>query len=97
MAAALVLEAVDAAEGLRHRDVEDEVGQGEQADGHPTVAALEVRRLRLAHKHHRQEEEEEVEELPQLLFLEVDGPLFLEGFLEVELDYGVEGLEGSLF
>ncbi|KAH6788272.1 hypothetical protein C2S52_007824 [Perilla frutescens var. hirtella] len=97
VAAPLVLESVDAAEGLRHRHVEDEVGHGEQADGHPAVAALQPRRLRLAEKHHRQEEEEEVEELPQLLLLEVDGPLFLERFLEMELDYGVQSLQRRLF
>ena len=98
MAAALVLEAVDAAERLGDGDVEDEVGQGEEADGDPAVAALEARGgLGLGREHQAQEQEEEVEQLPQLLLLEIHGPLLLQGFLEVELDYGVEGLEGRFF
>lgn len=38
-----------------------------------------------------------MEEFPKLLFLEVYGSLLLQGFLEVELDNGVEGLESRLF
>jgi len=40
---------------------------------------------------------EELEELVELLLLEVYGALLLQGLLEVELDYGVQGLEGRLF
>lgn len=64
VAAPLVLEAVDASEGLGHGDVEDEVGQGEEPNGDPAMAALQPRRLGLGEKHEGQEEEEEMEELP---------------------------------
>ena len=40
-----------------------------------------------------QEDEEYLEEFVELLLLEVDGTLLL----EVELDYGVQGLEGCFF
>ncbi len=43
------------------------------------------------------EDVEELEELMELLLLEVYGALLLQGLLEVELDYGVQGLEGRLF
>lgn len=39
MAVALVLDVVDGAEHLCDRDVEDEVGEGEERDGDPTVAS----------------------------------------------------------
>ena len=42
VAAPLVLEPIDAAEGLSDGDVEDEVGQGEEDNGDPAVAALEA-------------------------------------------------------
>lgn len=97
VAAALVLEAVDAAEGLGDGDVEDEVGEGEEDDGDPAVAALEAGGLGLCQEDQTQEEEEELEQLLELLLLEVDGSLLLQGLLEVELDDGVEGLQGRLF
>lgn len=60
----LVLEAIDAAQGLGDGDVEDEVGHGEQTNGDPAVAALQPGRLRLAEENQGQEEEEELEHLP---------------------------------
>lgn len=90
----LVLKPIYTPQGLGHRDVEDEVGQGQEPDGDPAVAALEARGLGLGKEDEAQEEEEELEELPELLLLEVHGPFLLQGFLEVELDYVVEGLEG---
>ena len=97
VAAPLVLEAVDAAQGLGHRHVEDEVGEGEQADGDPAVAALQPRRLGLGQEDESEEDEEHLEELPEFLLLEIHGPLLLEGLLEVKLDDGVEGLECRFF
>lgn len=44
-----------------------------------------------------EEDEEELENLVKLLLLVVNGSLFLESFLEVELDYGVQGLQSSFF
>lgn len=97
VAAPLVLEAIDAAEGLGDGDVEDEVGEGEEYDGDPAMAALEAGGLGLGEEDEAQEDEEELEELVELLLLEVYGPLLLEGLLKVELDYGVQGLQGCLF
>lgn len=96
VAAPLVLESVDAAEGLGDGDVEDEVGEGEEADGDPAMAALEPRRLDLGGEDKGQEEEEELEELPHLLLLQIYSSLLLEGLLEVELDDGIEGLDRRL-
>lgn len=42
VAATLVLEAVDATESLSDGDVEEEVGEGEEADGCPAMAAVET-------------------------------------------------------
>ena len=61
------------------------------------MAALEARGLGLGQEDEAQEDEEYLEELVKLLLLEVDGALLLQGFLEVELDYGVQGLEGCFF
>ncbi|KAI8535915.1 hypothetical protein RHMOL_Rhmol10G0212600 [Rhododendron molle] len=98
MAPPLVLEPVDAPQGLGDGHVEDQVGQGEEANGDPAVAALEAAGgLGLGEEDEAQEEEEELEELPELLLLEVHGPLLLQGLLEVELDYVVQGLEGRFF
>ncbi|KAF5457973.1 hypothetical protein F2P56_022042 [Juglans regia] len=97
VAAPLVLEPVDALEGLGHGDVEDEVGEGEESDGDPAMAALEARGLSLCKENETQEDEEKLEELVELLLLEVYGALLLQGLLEMELDYGVYGLEGCLF
>lgn len=97
VAAALVLEGVDAPQGLGDGDVEDEVGDGEEGDGDPAVAALEAGGLGQGQEDEAQEDEEYLEELVELLLLEVDGTLLLQGFLEVELDYGVQGLEGCFF
>lgn len=73
------------------------MGQGEKEDGDPAVAALEAAvGLGLCQEDEAQEDEEELEELVELFLLEVDGALLLESFLEVELDYGVEGLKGRL-
>lgn len=38
-----------------------------------------------------------MEEFPELLLLVVDCSFFFQGFLEMELDDGVDGLEGCLF
>lgn len=92
----LVLEAIDASKRLSDGDVEDEVGKGEEDDGNPAVAALEAGGGGLGEEDEGEEEEEELEELLELLLLEVDGSLLLEGLLEVELDDGVEGLQGCL-
>lgn len=94
VAAALVLEAVDAAKGLGDGDVEEEVGEGEEGDGDPAVAALEARGLgqALRVEGEAEEDEEEEEVLVELLLLEVYGSFFLQGFLEVELDDCVYGL-----
>jgi len=97
VAAALVLEAVDAAEGLRDGDVEDEMGDGEQRDGDPAVAALEARGLGLGEEEESEEDEENLEELVKLLLLKVYGPFLLQGLLEVELDYGVQRLKRCFF
>lgn len=97
VATALVLEAIDAAEGLGDGDIEHEVGQGEKSDGDPAMAALEAGRLGLSEEDEREEDEEELKELPELLLLEVNSSFLLQGLLEVELDDGVEGLEGRLF
>jgi len=97
VAAALVLEAVDAAEGLRDGDVEDEMGDGEQRDGDPAVAALEARGLGLSKEKESEEDEENLEELVKLLLLKVYGPFLLEGLLEVKLYYGVQRLKGRFF
>ncbi|GER33238.1 shikimate kinase [Striga asiatica] len=73
----LVFEAVDAPQSLGHRHVENEVGQREQPNRHPAVAALQPWRLGLGQENQAQEDEEEMEELPQLLFLEgLEGRLF---------------------
>ena len=48
VATPLVLEAIDAPQGLSHRDVEDEVGERKNRDGYPAVPALEARGLRLS-------------------------------------------------
>lgn len=50
VAPSLILEPVDASEGLGDRHVENEMGQGEEPNGHPAVAALESRRLGLTQK-----------------------------------------------
>lgn len=42
VAATLVLEAVDAAEGLSYGDVEEEMGEGEEEDWRPAMAAVET-------------------------------------------------------
>ena len=97
VAAPLVLEPVDAPEGLGHGDVEDEVGEGEEDDGDPAMAALEAGGLGLGKEDEAQEDEEELEELVELLLLEVYGALLLQGLLEMELDYGVQRLQGCLF
>lgn len=86
MAPSLVLESIDAPESLSHKNIEDQVGEGEERDGDPTVAALEAGGLSLGHEDKAQENEEEKEELVELLFLEVNGPFFLQGFFKVELD-----------
>lgn len=78
VASPLILEAVYASEGLGDGDVEDEVGQGEQEDWDPAVAALEAPAgLGLAQEHQAQEDEEELEQLVELLLLQIDGPLLL--------------------
>lgn len=71
VAAPLVLETINAPEGLGHGDVEDEVGEGEDGDGDPTVAALEARGLGLGKEDETQEDEEQLEKLVELLLLEV--------------------------
>lgn len=43
MATALVLEGIDAAEGLSDGDIESEMGKGEESNGDPAMAALEAR------------------------------------------------------
>lgn len=98
VAAALVLEAVEAAEGLGDGDVEDEVAKGEEADGGPAVPALEPLRrgTQLGSKYQGQEEEEELEEAPQLLLLRVHRPLLLQRLLEVQLDDRVQRLHRRL-
>lgn len=97
VAAALVLEAVDGAEGLGDGDIEDEVGEGEEGDWGPAVAALEAGGgLGEGAEEEGEEDEEEEEEAVELLLLLVDGALLLQGLLEVELDYGVQRLEGRL-
>ena len=73
------------------------MGDGEEGDGDPAVAALEAGGLGQDQEDEAQEDEEYLEELVELLLLEVDGTLLLQGFLEVELDYGVQGLEGCFF
>ncbi|KOM41146.1 hypothetical protein LR48_Vigan04g134400 [Vigna angularis] len=97
VAAALVLEAVDAAEGLGDGDVEDEVGDGEQRDGDPAVTALEARGLGLGEEEESEEDEENLKELVKLLLLKVYGPFLLQGLLEVKLDYGVQSLKRCFF
>ncbi|WVZ20894.1 hypothetical protein V8G54_008216 [Vigna mungo] len=97
VAAALVLEAVDAAEGLGDGDVEDEVGDGEKGDGDPAVAALEARGLGLGEEEESEEDEENLKELVKLLLLKVYGPFLLKGLLEVKLDYGVKRLKRCFF
>lgn len=72
VATPLVLEAIDAPQGLSHGDVEDKVGEGEKRDWYPAVPALEARGLRLSQESKAQENEEELEELLKLLLLEVD-------------------------
>lgn len=89
MAAPLVLEPIDAAQGLSNCHVEDEVGLGEEDDWDPAVAALEPRGLGLGKEDEAEEDEEQEEELVELLLLEVYGPLLLQGLLEVKLDDGV--------
>lgn len=42
VAATLVLEAIDATEGLSYGDVEEEVGEREETDGCPAMAAMET-------------------------------------------------------
>lgn len=97
VAAALVLEAVDGAEGLGDGDIEDEVGEGEEGDWGPAVAALEAGGgLGEGAEEECEEDEEEEEEAVELLLLLVDGALLLQGLLEVELDYGVQRLERRL-
>lgn len=64
MASPLILEPIDAPEGLSHRHIEDEVGKGDETNGYPAVAALEARGIDLGRKHQGQEEEEELEQLP---------------------------------
>lgn len=94
MASALVLEGIDASQGLCDGDVKDEMSETEEADWDPTMAALEARRRRQGQGQEKQseEDEEDKEESVELLLLEIDGSFFLQGFLEVELDYGVQGL-----
>ena len=46
----LVLEPIDAPQGLSHGNVENKMGQGKQSDGSPAVAALETSRLNLSHE-----------------------------------------------
>ena len=56
----------------------------------PKIAALETARgLREGSEDDDEEDEEEGEEIVELLLLVVNGSFFLQGFLEVELDYGV--------
>ncbi|KAG6595114.1 hypothetical protein SDJN03_11667, partial [Cucurbita argyrosperma subsp. sororia] len=89
MAAALVLEAIDAAEGLGDRDVEGEMGNGEKSNGDPGMAAVEAMGKGLGEEDEAQEDEEEVEEVEELFLLEIYGSFLLQGLLEMELDYGV--------
>ena len=97
VATALVLEAIDAAESLSDGDIEDEVGEGEENDWDPAVAALEAWGLGLSEEDEREKDKEELKELPKLLLLEVNSSFLLQGLLEVELDDGVEGLKGCFF
>ncbi|KAF7840067.1 hypothetical protein G2W53_008549 [Senna tora] len=96
VASALVLEAVDASEGLRDGDVEDEVREGEEGDRDPAMAALEARGMGMGDENEGEEDEEDLEELVELLLLKIDGSFLLQSLLEVELDYGVQGLECRL-
>lgn len=96
MASALVLEGVDAAEGLGDGDVEDEGGEGEEGDRDPAMAALEARGIGEGQEDEAEEDEENLKELVKLLLLEVNGTLLLQSLLEVKLDYGVEGLQCRL-
>lgn len=96
VAAALVLEAVDAAEGVGDGDVEAEMGNGEERNWDPGVAALEPRGQGLGQEHEAEEDEEQLEQIVEVLLLEIYGAFLLEGLLEMELDYGVQGLEGRV-
>lgn len=58
VATPLVLEPIDAPQGLRHRHVEDQVGKREECDGYPAMAALEARGLSLGQEDKAQEDEE---------------------------------------
>lgn len=93
----LVLEPIDAAEGLSNGNVEDQVSEGEKGDGDPAMAALESWGLGLGDEDEGEEDEEEEEEFMEFFLLEVNGSFFLQGFLEMELDYGVDGLECCFF
>lgn len=90
VAATLVFEAVDATEGLSYGDVEEEVGEGEEEDWCPAMAAVKTARgLGEREEDDGEEDEEELKKLVELLLLVVNGSFFLKGFLEMELDYGV--------
>ncbi|KAA0025559.1 hypothetical protein E5676_scaffold255G00090 [Cucumis melo var. makuwa] len=97
MATALILEAIDATEGLSNRDIETEMGNGEKSNGDPAMAAFEARGKRLGQENESEEYEEELEKLVKLFLLEIYGAFLLEGLLEMELDYGVESLESCFF
>ncbi|KAK4256767.1 hypothetical protein QN277_006450 [Acacia crassicarpa] len=97
VATPLVLEAIDASQGLGHRDVEDEVSEGKEGDGDPAMAALETRRGSLGQEHQSQEDEQNLKQFVKLLLLKVYGSLLLESLLEMELYYGVQCLHSRLF
>jgi len=97
VASALVPEGVEASEGVGDGDVEDEVGEGQEGDGDPAVAALEAGGVGVGEEDEGEEEEEDLEQLVELLFLQVDGSLLLEGLLEVQLDDGVQRLQCRFF
>lgn len=95
----LVLEPVDAPQGLRDGDVEHEVAEGEECYGSPAVSALETggRGLYLSGEDDGEEYEEEHEDVPHLFLLLVYSLFLLQCLLEVELDNGVQCLDCGFF
>ncbi|KAK5785508.1 hypothetical protein PVK06_040100 [Gossypium arboreum] len=82
----LVLEPIDAPQGLSHRDIEYEMRQRKQSDESPAVATLQTTGLRLSHEDNSQEDKEELEKLVKLLLLEVYSSFLFQGFLKMKLD-----------
>lgn len=61
------------------------------------MAALKASGNGLGGENEREEDEEELEEILEVFFLEIYGVFLFEGFFEMELDYGVECLDGCFF